>query len=91
MIFEPDMTEGVTVELAAANLPGTPAENPQMIVLRMPLETDPYKTVLYTVEARFKTGTYDSRWPAMRSSSTGSSRAWPSAWTPTTLRRPSPT
>ena len=61
MVFEPDMTEGVTVELAAANLSGTPAEHPQMIVLRMPLETDPYKTVLYTVEARFKTGTYDSR------------------------------
>lgn len=61
MVFEPDMTEGVTVELAAANLATTPAEHPQMLILRMPLATDPFKTVLYTVEARFKTGTYDSR------------------------------
>lgn len=61
MVFEPDMTEGVTVELAAANLATTPAEHPQILILRMPLATDPFKTVLYTVEARFKTGTYDSR------------------------------
>src|SRR3546814_7049409 len=48
-----------TVQLAFAHLAG--AANPQMIVLAMHPRTAPYATVSYTLEARRRTGTYESR------------------------------
>jgi hypothetical protein len=36
------------------------ATHPQMIVLAMPARPDPYATVIYTLEARRRTGTYES-------------------------------
>src|SRR5690606_8442219 len=46
------------VALDFAGLAG--AANPQMIVLAMPARPDPYATVFYTLEARQRTGTYES-------------------------------
>ena len=34
--------------------------NTQLLVLAMPAQPDPYKTVIYTLEARRRTGTYES-------------------------------
>src|SRR3546814_250432 len=47
-----------TVQLDFAHLAG--AANPQMIVLAMQPRPDPYATVFYTLEARRRTGTYES-------------------------------
>src|SRR5690606_26968183 len=46
------------VALDFAGLSG--ATNPQMIVLAMQDRPDPYATVVYTLEARQRTGTYES-------------------------------
>lgn len=46
------------VALDFAGLSG--ASNPQMIVLAMPARPDPYATVVYTLEARQRSGTYES-------------------------------
>src|SRR3546814_13029172 len=47
-----------TVQLDFAHLAG--AANPQMIVLAMQPRPDPYAKVFYTLEARRRTGTYES-------------------------------
>ena len=47
-----------TVRLDFAHLAG--AANPQMVVLAMQSRADPYATVFYTLEARLRTGTYES-------------------------------
>lgn len=46
------------VTLDYASLKG--AANPQMIVLSMPQQADPYATVIYTIEARRRTGDYEA-------------------------------
>lgn len=48
-----------TITLDAGSLAGSP--NTQLVVLAMPAQPDPYKTVIYTLEARRRTGTYESR------------------------------
>nr|WP_298127641.1 hypothetical protein [uncultured Pseudoxanthomonas sp.] len=51
-----DMQEFV---LDAASLVQT--TNAQLVVLAMPSQPDPYKTVIYTLEARRRTGTYEAK------------------------------
>lgn len=45
--------------LDAASLVQT--TNAQLVVLAMPSQPDPYKTVIYTLEARRRTGTYEAK------------------------------
>ncbi|TDK22744.1 hypothetical protein E2F46_13385 [Luteimonas aestuarii] len=49
--------EAVTVALDFAHLPAS--GNTQMLVLAMPQAPDPYRTTLYTLEARQRAGTYE--------------------------------
>jgi len=44
--------------LDAGSLPDT--ANTQLVVLAMPAQPDPYRTVIYTLEARRRSGTYES-------------------------------
>lgn len=37
------------------------SSNTQLVILALPTQADPYKTVIYTLEARRRTGTYESK------------------------------
>jgi hypothetical protein len=56
--ISPTPTETQHFTLDAASMLGS--NNPQMIVLQMPASADPYSTSMYTLEARVRTGNFES-------------------------------
>lgn len=58
-VIDADNTGTHEIELDAGSLRGS--SNTQLVVLAMPAQPDPYKTVIYTLEARRRTGTYESK------------------------------
>ena len=58
-VIDADNTGTHEIELDAGSLRAS--SNTQLVVLAMPAQPDPYKTVIYTLEARRRTGTYEAK------------------------------
>ncbi|WP_155944521.1 hypothetical protein [Pseudoxanthomonas sp. Root630] len=58
-VIEADNSEAQEFVLDAGSL--RDSSNAQLVILALPTQADPYKTVIYTLEARRRTGTYESK------------------------------